>query len=70
MFVLYTVAGFLASYFAYRAAGYAGVALVFVAALVVGGSGGPQGLTQFTTLGIVILLVLILLGRRRDAAGR
>lgn len=70
MFVLYTLAGLVASYFAYRAAGYAGVALVFVAALVVGGSGGPASMLQFTTLGVVIPLVLILLGRRRDSARR
>jgi molecular chaperone DnaJ len=70
MFILYTLAGLVASYFAYRAAGYAGVALVFVAALVVGGSGGPEGMLQFTTLGVVILIILILLGNRRDAARR
>ena len=70
MFILYTLAGLVASYFAYRAAGYAGVALVFVAALVVSGSGGPEALLQFLTLGIAIPLILILLGRRRDAARR
>jgi molecular chaperone DnaJ len=70
MFLLYTLAGLLASYFAYRAAGYAGVALVFVAALVVAGSGGPENMLQLTTLGVAIPLILILLGRRRDAARR
>jgi molecular chaperone DnaJ len=44
------------------------VAIVFVAALVVGGSGGPEGLVQFTTVGIVLLLAVIYLGTRRDRA--
>jgi molecular chaperone DnaJ len=62
--------GLVAAYFAYRAAGYAGPALVFVAALIVGGQGPPEGLLQFGTLGIVILLVVIWLGNRRDRAAR
>lgn len=68
MWLLYTLAGLLAAYFAYRAAGWAGVAIVFVAALVVGGSGGPEGLVQFTTVGIVMLLAVIYLGTRRNRA--
>jgi hypothetical protein len=56
----------VAAYLSYKAAGWAGMALVFVAVLVVGGSGGPEGSVQFATLGIVILLALIYLGNRRD----
>jgi molecular chaperone DnaJ len=69
--LLYLAVGLVAAYLAFRAAGYAGVGLVFVAALVVGtrggpqGQGGPEGLVQFGTLGIVVLLVLIYLGNRR-----
>ena len=70
MWVLYALAGLLAAYFAYRAAGWAGLALVFVAALVVGGSGGPERLVQFTTLGIALLLAEIFLGSRRDRSAR
>ena len=66
MWLLYTLAGLFSAYFAYRAAGWAGVAIVFVAALVVGGSGGPEGLTRFTTVGIVMLLAVIYLGTRRN----
>ncbi len=68
--VLYTLVGLVAAYFAYRAAGYVAVGLVFLSALVVGGQGGPEGLLQFGTLGIVILLVVIWLGNRRDRAAR
>ena len=70
MFVPYTLVGLLAAYLAYRAAGWAALALVFVAALVVGGSGGPDGLLQFVTLGIVLLLVVVYLGNRRDERSR
>ena len=70
MFVPYTLVGLLAAYFAYRAAGWAALALVFVAALVVGGSGGPEGLLQFVTLGIVLLLIVVYLGNRRDERSR
>ncbi|TCJ13649.1 hypothetical protein E0L93_14625 [Rubrobacter taiwanensis] len=63
--VLYLVAGLVAAYFAYRSAGYAAVGLTFVAGLVVSGSGGPEGLLQYVTLGIVLVLVLIYLGNRR-----
>jgi molecular chaperone DnaJ len=68
MWLLYTLAGLFSAYFAYRAAGWAGVAIVFVAALVVGGSGGPEGLVQFTTVGIAMLLAVIYLGTRRNRA--
>ncbi len=68
--ILYALVGLVAAYFAYRAAGYAGLGLVFVAALIVGGQGGPEAFLQFTTLGIIILLVAIWLGNRRDRAAR
>jgi molecular chaperone DnaJ len=68
MWLLYTLAGLFTAYFAYRAAGWAGVAVVFVAALIVGGSGGPGGLVRFTTVGIVMLLAVIYLGTRRNRA--
>src|ERR671916_1472962 len=58
MFILYTLVGLVAGYLAYRAAGWAGLALAFVAALVVGGQGRPENLLQFATLGIVLLLVV------------
>ena len=70
MFVLYTLVGLVAGYLAYRAAGWAGLALVFVAALVVGGQGQPESLLRYATVGVVVLLVAIWLGNRRDAAGR
>jgi hypothetical protein len=70
MFILYTLVGLVAGYLAYRAAGWAGLGLVFVAALVVGGQGQPENLLQFATLGIIVLLVVIWLGNRRDAAAR
>jgi molecular chaperone DnaJ len=68
--ILYTLVGLVAAYFAYRAAGYAALALIFVGALVVGNQGGPEGLLQFVTLGIIALLVVIWLGNRRDRAAR
>jgi molecular chaperone DnaJ len=68
--IVYTLVGLVTAYFAFRAAGYAALALIFVAALVVGGQGGPEGLLQFGTLGIIILLVVIWLGNRRDRAAR
>ncbi|HSL00915.1 MAG TPA: DnaJ domain-containing protein [Rubrobacteraceae bacterium] len=68
--ILYTLVGLLAAYFAYKAAGYAALALIFVAALVVGGQGGPELLLQFLTVGIVLLLVTIWLGNRRERAAR
>jgi molecular chaperone DnaJ len=68
--ILYTLVGLLVAYFAYRAAGYAALGLVFVAVLAVGGQGQPEGLLQFGTLGIILLLVAIWLGNRRDRAAR
>ena len=68
--ILYSLVGLLAAYLAYRAAGWAGMALVFVAALVVGGSGGPDRLVQFATIGIIVLLAVIYLGTRRERAAR
>ena len=68
--ILYTLVGLALAYFAYRAAGYAALALVFVAALVVGGQASPVGLLQFGALGIIVLLVVIWLGNRRDRAAR
>lgn len=68
--LVYTLVGLVTAYFAYRAAGYAALALVFVAALAVGSQGLPEGLLQFGTLGIVLLLVAIWLGNRRDSARR
>lgn len=66
MFIPYTLVGLAAAYLAYRTAGWAALALVFVAALVVGGSGGPGGLLQFIVLGIGVLLVLVFSGGRRQ----
>jgi molecular chaperone DnaJ len=68
--IVYTLIGLVVSYFAYRAAGYAALALVFVAVLVVGGQELPERLLQFGTLGIIILLVVIWLGNRRARAAR
>ena len=70
MFIVYTLAGLVAGYLAFRSAGWAGLALVFVAALVVGGQGEPPSLLRFLTVGIVTLLVVIWLGNRREAARR
>ncbi len=66
--IVYFLVGLLAAYFAYRTAGWAGMALVFVAALVVGGSGGPEGLVRFVTIGVIVLLAVIYLGTRRERA--
>ncbi|MGH3146804.1 MAG: J domain-containing protein [Rubrobacter sp.] len=68
--ILYSLAGLVAAYFAFRAAGYAALALVFVAALVVGGQGGPENFLQFVTVGIIVLLVMMYLGNRRDTNAR
>jgi len=68
--LLYTLVGLLVAYFAYRAAGYAALGLVFVAVLAVGGQGQPEGLLQLGTLGIILLLVAIWLGNRRDRSAR
>ena len=66
--ILYSLVGLVAAYLAYRSAGWAGIALVFVAVLVVGGSGGPTGLVQFATVGMIVLLAVIYLGTRRNRA--
>jgi hypothetical protein len=70
MLILYSLVGLVVAYFAFRAAGYAALALSFVAALVVGGQGGPEGLLQFATVGIIVLLVVVYLGNRRESAAR
>src|SRR5918995_4454709 len=67
--ILYSLVGLVVAYFAYRAAGYAALALAFVAALVVGGQ-GPEGLLQFATVGIIVFLVVVYLGNRRESAAR
>ena len=67
--VLYSLVGLIVAYFAFRAAGYAALALAFVAALVVGGQ-GPEGLLQFVTVGIIVLLVVVYLGNRRESGAR
>jgi molecular chaperone DnaJ len=67
--ILYSLVGLVVAYFAFRAAGYAALALTFVAALVVGGQ-GPEGLLQFVTVGIIVLLVMVYLGNRRESAAR
>ncbi|HET9966107.1 MAG TPA: DnaJ domain-containing protein [Rubrobacter sp.] len=68
--ILYSLVGLVVAYFAFKAAGYAALALSFVAALVVGGQGGPEGLLQFATVGIIVLLVVVYLGNRRESAAR
>ena len=68
--ILYSLVGLSVAYFAFRAAGYAALALAFVAALVVGGQGGPENFLQFVTVGIIVLLVVVYLGNRRESAAR
>ncbi|CAN5782096.1 MAG: DnaJ domain-containing protein [Rubrobacter sp.] len=68
--ILYSLVGLAVAYFAFRAAGYAALALTFVAALVVGGQGGPENFLQFVTVGIIVLLVMVYLGNRRESAAR
>ena len=68
--ILYTLVGLLVAYFAFRAAGYAALGLVFVAVLAIGAQGLPEGLLQFGTLGIILLLVAIWLGNRRNRTTR
>jgi curved DNA-binding protein CbpA len=67
--ILYSLAGLVVAYFVFRAAGYAALALAFVAALVVGAQ-GPEGLLQFVTVGMIVLLVVVFLGNRRESAAR
>ncbi len=67
--ILYSLVGLVVAYFVFRAAGYAALALSFVAALVVGAQ-GPEGLLQFVTVGMVVLLVVVYLGNRRESAAR
>jgi molecular chaperone DnaJ len=67
--ILYSLAGLVVAYFVFRAAGYAALALAFVAALVVGAQ-GPERLLQFVTVGMVVLLVMVFLGNRRESAAR
>ena len=67
--IMYSLVGLVVAYFAFRAAGYAALALTFVAVLVVGGQ-GPEGLLQFATVGIIVLLVVVYLGNRRESAAR
>jgi molecular chaperone DnaJ len=68
--ILYSLVGLVVAYFAFRAAGYAALALAFVAALVVGGQGGPENFLQFVTVGVIVLLVVVYLGNRRESAAR
>ncbi len=68
--ILYSLVGLAVAYFTFRAAGYAALALAFVAALVVGGQGGPENFLQFVTVGIIVLLVMVYLGNRRESAAR
>lgn len=78
MFVIFTLTGLVAAYFAFRAAGYWAVGLVFLSALVVGGqasqraeSAGTELLViQPVAIGIGLLLLVIYLGNRRDQASR
>lgn len=76
MFILYTVVGVVAAFYAYRLAGYAGLGLVFIAALIVSQSapdtGGTtlDGFLQAGIVGIIFLLALIYLGNRREARAR
>ena len=67
--ILYALIGLVVAYFSFRAAGYAALALAFVGALVVGAQ-GPEGLLQFVTVGMVVLLVLVYIGNRRESAAR
>jgi molecular chaperone DnaJ len=67
--ILYSLFGLVVAYFAFRAAGYAALALAFVAALVVGAQ-GPERLLQFVTVGMVVLLVVVFLGNRRESGAR
>lgn len=78
MFILYTVVGIVAAFYALKLAGYAGLGLVFIAALIVSqsapsaGGGEPilQGFLQASVVGIIFWLVLAYLGNRREARAR
>lgn len=76
MFVLYTAVGVVTAFYAYRLAGYAGLGLVFIAALIVSQSAPDageqllQGFLQYGIVGIILLLALIYLGNRREARAR
>ena len=67
--ILYALIGLVVAYFSFRAAGYAALALAFVGALVVGAQ-GPEGLLQFVTVGMIVLLVVVYIGNRRESAAR
>jgi len=77
MFILYTAVGLVAAFYAVRLAGYAGLGLVFVAAIIIsqsapsaGGDPVLQGFLQASILGVIVVLALIYLGNRRDARAR
>ncbi len=70
MFAIYALVGLLAAYFAYRAVGWAGIALVSIAVLIVGQSGNAEGLVRWAAVGIILLLVVIYVGNRRGRAAR
>lgn len=76
IFILYTLTGLAVAYFTYRTGGYAALALAFLGLLIVGqrggpsGGGQPEGMLQFGVLGMLLLVVLIYLGKRRDETAR
>jgi hypothetical protein len=78
MFILYTAVGVVAAFYAYRLAGYSGLGLVFIAAIIVSqsapsGGGGENllpGFLQYGIVGVILVLALIYLGNRRDARAR
>ncbi len=72
IFILYTIVGLACAFYGYWLAGYAGLGLVFIAALIISQSTPPEepleGFLQFGILGVIVLLALIYMGNRRDAA--
>ncbi|MDN5697968.1 MAG: J domain-containing protein [Rubrobacter sp.] len=72
MFILYTIVGLACAFYAYRLAGYAGLGLAFIAALIISQStpteDSLESFLQFGVVGIIVLLALIYMGNRRDAA--
>lgn len=72
MFILYTAVGLACAFYGYRLAGYAGLGLVFIAALIISQSTPSEepleGFLQFGIVGVIVLLALIYMGNRRDAA--